>query len=304
MAEIKDKLVDLEDLKVLSDDTTTKLGGKLAVPLNEGTEGQVLTAKGDGTSEWKDAKGGQPGTLIAHKSTSDKSYENNQVLSTMKDGELVAQNTITIIDGDPDAEIDDQISIGIEKNIKNDITSTIVSSTGDLIDRNYVSQYYIVSDKDSSYVNAVYRSKSSSMHTAGIKAESTHSSIYAELAKVESIGVYGRIVQVVNDGNPPSDDKSNVIGYLAPYGKASDDKPSLIKPDGTTTDVPKNDGVLSVKDGGITMSKLAQDVKDAIAGNAPTIDEADVRRIVNEQLAKMKFTINDQGHLIIETPEA
>lgn len=32
--------------------------------------------------------------------------------------------------------------------------------------------------------------------------------------------------------------------------------------------------------------------------------EADVRRIINEQLAKTKFTINDQGHLIIETPEA
>ena len=30
----------------------------------------------------------------------------------------------------------------------------------------------------------------------------------------------------------------------------------------------------------------------------------DIRRIVNEQLAKTKFTINDQGHLIIETPEA
>lgn len=39
--------------------------------------------------------------------------------------------------------------------------------------------------------------------------------------------------------------------------------------------------------------------------NMPThISEADVRRIVNEQLAKMKFTVNDQGHLIIETPEA
>lgn len=54
MAEIQDKLVDLEDLKALSDDTTTKLGGKLAVPLNEGTVGQILTANGDGTSEWKD----------------------------------------------------------------------------------------------------------------------------------------------------------------------------------------------------------------------------------------------------------
>lgn len=56
MAEVGDKLVDLEDLKTLADDTTTKLGGKLAVPLNEGTAGQILTANGDGTSEWKDAK--------------------------------------------------------------------------------------------------------------------------------------------------------------------------------------------------------------------------------------------------------
>ena len=37
---------------------------------------------------------------------------------------------------------------------------------------------------------------------------------------------------------------------------------------------------------------------------APTVSEADIRKIVNEQLAKTKFTINDQGHLIIETPEA
>lgn len=35
-----------------------------------------------------------------------------------------------------------------------------------------------------------------------------------------------------------------------------------------------------------------------------SVDEADIRRIVNEQLAKTKYTINDQGHLIIETPEA
>lgn len=56
MAEVGDKLVNLDDLKALSDDTTTKLGGKLAVPLNEGTVGQILTANGDGTSEWKDAK--------------------------------------------------------------------------------------------------------------------------------------------------------------------------------------------------------------------------------------------------------
>lgn len=37
---------------------------------------------------------------------------------------------------------------------------------------------------------------------------------------------------------------------------------------------------------------------------SPTVSEADIRRIVNEQLAKTKYTINDQGHLIIETPEA
>lgn len=35
-----------------------------------------------------------------------------------------------------------------------------------------------------------------------------------------------------------------------------------------------------------------------------SISEVDIRRIVNEQLAKTKYTINDQGHLIIETPEA
>lgn len=56
MAEVGDKLVNLDDLKTLSDDTTTKLGGKLAVPLNEGTVGQILTANGDGTSEWQDTK--------------------------------------------------------------------------------------------------------------------------------------------------------------------------------------------------------------------------------------------------------
>lgn len=35
----------------------------------------------------------------------------------------------------------------------------------------------------------------------------------------------------------------------------------------------------------------------------PTMSEFAVRKIVNEQIAKTKFTINDQGHLIIETPE-
>lgn len=41
-----------------------------------------------------------------------------------------------------------------------------------------------------------------------------------------------------------------------------------------------------------------------VQGSSSSVDEATIRRIVNEQLAKMKFTINDQGHLIIETPEA
>ena len=41
-----------------------------------------------------------------------------------------------------------------------------------------------------------------------------------------------------------------------------------------------------------------------VQGSSSSVDEATVRRIVNEQLAKMKFTVNDQGHLIIETPEA
>lgn len=53
MAKVEDKLADLKDLKALADDTTTKLGGKLAIPLNEGAAGQVLTANDDGTSEWK-----------------------------------------------------------------------------------------------------------------------------------------------------------------------------------------------------------------------------------------------------------
>ena len=55
MAEIRDKLVDLKDLKALSDDTNTKLEGKLTVPLNEGTVGQVLALKdADKNTEWKD----------------------------------------------------------------------------------------------------------------------------------------------------------------------------------------------------------------------------------------------------------
>lgn len=44
--------------------------------------------------------------------------------------------------------------------------------------------------------------------------------------------------------------------------------------------------------------------KDPQGGSSSSVDEATVRRIVNEQLAKTKYTINDQGHLIIETPEA
>lgn len=53
MAEVGNKLVNLNDLKALSDNMTTKLGSKLAAPLNEGTVGQILTANSNGTSTWK-----------------------------------------------------------------------------------------------------------------------------------------------------------------------------------------------------------------------------------------------------------
>lgn len=62
---------------------------------------------------------------------------------------------------------------------------------------------------------------------------------------------------------------------------------------------PKVDGtigqVLALKD-----DEGTTEWKDLPA--APTTDN--IRQIVNEQLAKTKYTINDQGHLIIETPEA
>lgn len=44
--------------------------------------------------------------------------------------------------------------------------------------------------------------------------------------------------------------------------------------------------------------------RDPQGGSSSSVDEATIRRIVNEQLAKTKYTINDQGHLIIEIPEA
>lgn len=303
MAETKDKLVDLEDLKVLSDDTTAKLGGKLAVPLNEGAQGQVLTAKGDGTSEWADVQGGglPEGYLIAHKNASDESYQDNQVLSKMKDGQLVAQSSISIVDGGPDAKSNDDITLAASKAM-----TMIILKGGDFDDRNYANSIMAVSEKTSAYISVLYNDGSGA-HTTSMRANNEKSYITADVAEVQSIGVRSIMgpVSVINDANPPSSDKSNVIGYLTAYKKTFD-KPSLVKPDGATIDVPNNDGVLSVKDGGITMSHLAQDVKDAISagGGGTTVDEATIRRIVNEQLAKMKFTINDQGHLIIETPEA
>lgn len=64
-------------------------------------------------------------------------------------------------------------------------------------------------------------------------------------------------------------------------------------------EAPKANGtigqVLTLKD-----DEGATEWKDLPA--APTTDN--IRQIVNEQLAKTKYTINDQGHLIIETPEA
>ena len=57
MAEIQDKLVDLKGLNAIVASLRTQIGLKLAAPLTEGTAGQVLTAKGDGTSEWKHVQG-------------------------------------------------------------------------------------------------------------------------------------------------------------------------------------------------------------------------------------------------------
>lgn len=67
---------------------------------------------------------------------------------------------------------------------------------------------------------------------------------------------------------------------------------------GKATNVPVPGQVL-VADGNFSWSW-----KDPQGGSSSSVDEATVRRIVNEQLAKTKYTINNQGHLIIETPEA
>ena len=57
MAGIGNKLVVLDGLKAVVDDMAAKIGAKLAAPTVAGTAGQVLTAKGDGTSEWKNPQG-------------------------------------------------------------------------------------------------------------------------------------------------------------------------------------------------------------------------------------------------------
>lgn len=57
MAGIGNKLVVLDGLKAVVDDMAAKIGAKLTAPTVAGTAGQVLTAKGDGTSEWKDPQG-------------------------------------------------------------------------------------------------------------------------------------------------------------------------------------------------------------------------------------------------------
>lgn len=53
MAGIGNKLIVLDGLKAVVDDMASKIGAKLAAPTVAGMAGQVLTAKGDGTSEWK-----------------------------------------------------------------------------------------------------------------------------------------------------------------------------------------------------------------------------------------------------------
>lgn len=272
MADAKDKLVDLEDLKVLADDTTTKLGGKLAVPLNEGTQGQVLTANGDGTSQWADAKSGP--LDIKYRILT----KNNAPV-----GQLILANDL-----DPVGKSAIEMNAIEEVDHKRSWTSI---STEKATVSNFAGQ--------GGLDGALGNNELASGFALGIKSASGK--------------WYKRTIAICNsDSSNPSSSfplmvfDSNQNAQLLGYIEPSHDIliPGLCKGDETTVSMQAGTGTLSVKDGGITMSKLAQDVKDAIAGNAPTISEADVRRIVNEQLAKMKFTINDQGHLIIETPEA
>ena len=272
MAETKDKLVDLEDLKVLADDTTTKLGGKLAVPLNEGTQGQVLTAKGDGTSEWADAKSGSLDTKY------DILTKNNVPVNR-----LILANTLDLTTDHSVAEIvimeeaeykRADAYIGTEKTV----VSNFAGQGGlDSNTNNELAAGFVVGIKTTS---GKWRKRAIAMRHSDASSDSDSFPL------------------MVFDSNQ----NAHLLGYLEPSPDVL--VPGLCKGDETTVSMQTGTGTLSVKDGGVTMAKLAQDVKDAIAGNAPTVNEADVRRIVNEQLAKMKFTINDQGHLIIETPEA
>lgn len=269
MAEVKDKLVDLEDLKVLSDDTTAKLGGKLAVPLNEGTEGQVLTAKGDGTSEWADAQGGsldinKDGVLLKNGVPVSTLYVTDNVASIVAFA-VDEFNSALTLKSNPDISRYQSI-IWMGTNVSSDGLSTLSATE------------YVGPIKSFSIV---------------LSSKHVRNAIFEEDFYV-------------------SDERSykNKAAYLTP----SKDRniPGPCKGDETTISMEVGTGILSVNHGGITMSHLAQDVKDAISaggggggeGGGSTVSDATIRRIVNEQLAKMKFTVNDQGHLIIETPEA
>ena len=297
MADMKDKLVDLESLKAFSDDTTAKLGGKLAVPLNEGTEGQVLTAKGDGTSEWKDAQGG----LSINKEDVLVDQEEKPVKALIMTMLLTQDTGSTFL-------VANKMLMHMSANI---FTDRVYQSGLRLKDGDDVAKLEVVSEHLDANTSDVTDSVSCRMVADYGRGKDAffESKIFADGPRSASSGQFVKLgitgySESLSSSNPVSVDiDERLVGYIAPFD-ASYQAPGLIAPDNATTVVANDDGVLSVKDGGITMSKLAKDVKDAIAGNAPTIDEADVRRIVNEQLAKMKFTINDQGHLIIETPEA
>lgn len=274
MAETKDKLVDLEDLKVLADDTTTKLGGKLAVPLNEGTQGQVLTANGDGTSQWTDAKGG----LLDINEQKILTKNNTPVDEIIFAGDSPSHQNTSSVD----------IRVLENGNYSDARIVTIKSTSDDHTSAELFSSTSVCVDtfEDMSGL-LLYKKIGGEFHKRVIAIKINDSSVLVNRSQL----------MVLDD---------NIAGHLIGYLEPSFDVlfPGLCKGDETTVSMQTGTGTLSVKDGGITMAKLAQDVKDAIAGNAPTVNETDVRRIVNEQLAKMKFTINDQGHLIIETPEA
>ena len=118
-----DKLVNLEDAKVLYDDLRGRIpdvSGKLDKPQTPGTQGQVLTSDGLGGQTWEDPTGGDPTEIIddtAGEGDTDK------VLSADKIAEIVS-NLNGAIDAKP--EIKDSTSTGIDLDISDENGNVIL----------------------------------------------------------------------------------------------------------------------------------------------------------------------------------